>query len=112
VHLFAKVNIGAAGAPTLVTSNQSKGFASITRTGDGAYDVVLQDSYYKFLGCSVVFDAGSAGPAAPTVAIYDNLVTDNPGTFSLLCQNGGVDTDPASGEIMYIHLIVGNSSAI
>lgn len=111
-NLYAKVEIGADGAPTLVTDNQSKGFASISRSAEGKYDVTLQDSWYKFLACHVVFDAGETGPQAPTVSIYDNLVTANPGTFSLLCQNGGVDTDPADGEIMYIHLVVGNSSAL
>lgn len=112
VHLFAKVTIGAAGAPTLVTANQSKGYASITRSAEGNYDVVLQDSYYKFLSLNVVFESDGSGAAAPDVSIYDNLVTANPGTFSLLCQNGGSDTDPAEGEVMYIHLVVGNSSAL
>ncbi len=112
VHLFAQVTIGAAGAPTLVTNNQSKGFASITRTGAGAYDIVMQDSWYKFFGCYVTFESDGSGPAAPDVSVYDQAIDDNPGTFSLLCQNGGVDTDPANGEVMYIHLVVGNSSAL
>lgn len=110
--MFAKVTIGAAGAPTLVTSNQSKGFASISRSAAGKYDVTLQDAYYKFFGCHVTFETDGSGPAAPDTSVYDQAVTDNPGTFSILCQNGGVDTDPASGEVMYIHLVVGNSSAL
>lgn len=117
VNLYAKVEIGAAGAPTLVTSNQSKGFASITRSAAGTYDVVLQDAYYKLLHLGVVFDAGTAGPAAPDYSITDfdasnSAVSGKPATFTILTQNGGTDTDPDNGEVMYIHLTVGNSSAI
>lgn len=112
VDLFAVVDIGAAGAPTLDTSNNSKGIASITRTGAGAYDIVLQDSYYKLLNVTGVFLA-AAGAAAPTIVIAaESVGTQSGGTLSILTQNGGTNTDPGNGEVLYLQITLGNSSAI
>lgn len=113
VDLYGVVSFGAAGSPTLDTSNNSKGIASITRTGAGTYDIVLQDSYYKFLNLTGCFVTATGGPASPTLYVSQQAVgTQSGGTLTLVCQNGGTDTDPADGEVLYFQITVGNSSAI
>lgn len=109
VDLWAKVSFGASGAPTLDTNNDSKGIASITRNDTGSYTLVLQDNYYRFLGANCVFDAGADGPAAPTMSVVPDVAN---GELDLLFQNGGDDTDPADGEVVYIQLSLSNSSAL
>lgn len=108
-HIFAKVTFGAAGAPTLSVVN-SKGIASIARSAQGTFLITLQDNYYKLLNVKGAFVAGSAGPAAPTISVSNNGVTS--GTITVLTQNGGTDTDPASGEILFLEIVMGNSSAL
>jgi hypothetical protein len=110
-HLYLRVTFGASGAPTISAAN-SKGIASIARSAQGVFLVTFQDSWYKLLGVNGVFVAGSAGPAAPTISVSATGVTTIPGTITLLTQNGGVDTDPASGEVLYAEFVLGNSSAI
>lgn len=113
VNLFAVVSFGASGAPTLNTSNNSKGIASISRTAEGSFLITLQDSYYKFLCMNGVFLTSGAGPEASTIALSAVSVgTQSGGTLQMQTQNGGINTDPASGESLYLHIILGNSSAI
>lgn len=117
VELWVKATIGAAGAPTLVTDNNSKGIASITRDDTGLYTIVLQDTYYKLLDCYACFEAGLAGPAAPTVSVADQAVDEVSGSglggsVTILCQNGGSDTDPGNGEVMNVRITLSNTTAI
>lgn len=113
VNLFAVVSFGAAGAPTLNTSNNSKGIASISRTAQGSFLITLQDSYWKFLSLDGVFLTSGAGPAAGTIALSaEDVDLQAGGTLQLQTQNGGINTDPASGEVLYLHLVLSNSSAI
>lgn len=113
VDLYAVVDFGAAGAPTLDTSNNSKGITSITRTGAGTYDIVLQDSYYKLLNVTGMFLTATGGPAAPTIYVSaESVGTQAGGTLTVVTQNGGTDTDPADGETLYLQITLGNSSAI
>lgn len=109
VDIYANVTFGASGEPTLVTAN-SKGVASIARSAEGVFLITLQDNYYKLLNVQGVFDAGTAGPAAPTLSVYDDGVT--AGTLTILTQNGGTDTDPASGEELFLQISLSNSSAL
>lgn len=108
-HIFAKVAFGASGAPTLSVAN-SKGIASIARSAQGTFLITLQDNYWKLLNAKGVFLTSGAGPAAPTISVSNNGVTS--GTITVLTQNGGTDTDPASGETLFLELVMGNSSAL
>lgn len=109
VDLWAKVTFGAAGAPTLSVPN-SKGIASIARSAEGTFLITLQDNYYKLLNVHGAFEAGAAGPAAPVISVLDNAVTD--AELTILTQNGGTDTDPADGEILYLQIALSNSGAL
>jgi hypothetical protein len=109
VDIYANVTFGASGEPTLVAAN-SKGVASVSRSAEGVFLFTLQDNYYKLLNVQGVFDADTAGPAAPTISISDDGVTS--GTVTVLTQNGGMDTDPASGEELFLQISLSNSSAL
>ena len=109
VDLFLNVTFGASGAPTISTLN-SKGFASIARSAQGKFLITLQDNYVKLLGANVVYNAGSSGAAAPELSVQNDGVTS--GTITVLTQAGGVDTDPASGEVMHLKLTLSNSTAL
>lgn len=108
--IFAKVTIGAAGAPTLVTTGGlSKCVASISRVSAGKYTVTLNDTYKYFVGLRGSFVA-SGGPAAPDVNVDSESVA-SAKTVTVLTQAGGVNTDPANGEVMYLEILLKNSTA-
>ena len=113
VHLFGNAAIGATGAPTLDSSNDSKGVSTLVRNSAGNYTLTLQDPYYKFLDFSVVFENGGTLAAAPVVDLQTISVgTSTGGTVRFVCRNySGTATDPDNGSTMYFHLVVGNSSA-
>lgn len=117
VKLYAKVAIGASGAPTLSAIN-SKGFVSVTRNSAGKYTFVLGtsssklDTYNRILDVQAQFKTSSAAPAAPTVALVaDSVNTLGTSSFAITCFSGSTATDPASGETMYVELTLSNSSA-
>lgn len=107
-ELFAKITIGATGAPTLSAAN-SKGIASITRNAAGKYTIVLNDSWNKFLNLKACF-LSSSGAAAPDVCVFSEAVSASK-SLIILCQAGGVNTDPANGEVMYLQIVLKNTSA-
>lgn len=109
VDLFVKVSFGASGAATLSTAN-SKGITSFTKNGTGTYDIVLQDKYYKLLNVTGVFSNGATGPAAPVISVKTNSVTS--AALTVLFQAGGTNTDPASGEVLYLAITLSNSGAL
>lgn len=108
--LFVKATIGAAGAPTLVTANgMSKYIASIVRDDEGEYTITLSETFNQFLGIRASFVA-SGGAAAPDVSVDSEAVATTK-EIVILTQSGGVNTDPADGEIMYIEIMLKNSTA-
>jgi hypothetical protein len=120
--VFAKVTFGATGAPTLSAAN-SKGVLSVSRTSAGLFVFTFgtsannsnnKDMYYKLLCVKHVFNtsATSAAPASPAMYISaDASATYGTSTMSLTFNSAGTPTDPASGEIVYIEWIFGDSSA-
>lgn len=119
VSLFAHATIGAAGAITLDAVN-SKGIVSITKIGTGAYRVLFgtnsasKDSYYKFFHAKAVFKTSGGIPAAPImylVGLNYNDVTKCYIDLQFVDKVGGASTNPASGEEMYLEIVLGNSSA-
>jgi len=126
VTLFAVVKFGAAGAPTLqkwdpaarsysaASATGFKGVKTITRTGTGVFDVVLQDSYNRFLSLNYTFENASAS-AAPFVVVQTpdtNLASTTTPKCSLTFLNtSSVATDPASGEIVILEIVLSNSTS-
>lgn len=115
--LFAKITIGASGAPTLVTAGGvSAGIKSITRNGAGDYTLTFSDGYKTFLFMDAMFQSASGIPAAPSVGLKGAPVpgTASGGTVRFVCSTagGGAATDPGSGETMYLHLVLNDSDAL
>lgn len=110
VDLYAKVTIGAAGAPTLVVG-ASKGVASVAKNAAGKYTLTLSDQYYGFLGIDVkVLNATS--PAAPINYVVSQAVTSaTPTVVVQFLSDASVATDPANGEALYFQIKLKNSSA-
>lgn len=104
--LFAKVTIGASGAPTLVSA-QSKGVASISRSSAGLYVVTLQDAYMKLLHAHVMVVTPSAEDIVCHVSAEDVASAK---TVTVRCTTAAVATDPASGDSLLIRLDLKNSS--
>lgn len=119
IDVYAKVAIGATGAPTLSAVN-SKGVLSITRNGVGLYTFVFgtnaalpKDTYVKFLHLGVVFNSGSSAPAAPIFNIAaDSVSTANVCSLQVQFRDAAnAAADPANGEIMYADFCMGDSTA-
>lgn len=111
VSLFAKVTFGASGAPTL---SNAGGVKSITRNSAGDYSILLQDNYNRLMHLKHVYDeTGNAGtaPAAPGMFIKSNTVTSlSAPTLRVVLNSAGTPTDPASGEVILLEIVLSNSS--
>lgn len=118
VHLYATINFGASGAPTLVTSSgspalpASRGVKSVVRNSAGDYTITLQDSYIApVLMVKHVFNQTTA-PAAPGMWIKAQSVgTLAGGTIELVFNSAGTATDPANGDSVLLNIILKQSSA-
>lgn len=121
--VFANVAFGSTGAPTLNIAN-SKGILSVTRASAGRYVFTLgttansianKDVYFKNLIVKHVFNTAgtSAAPASPLMYIAaDSSAVFGTSTITLqFTVAAGTATDPASGEIVLIEFLFGDSSA-
>lgn len=117
VHLWLRVNFGATGAPTLVTSAgtpatpASRGIKSIVRNSAGDYTITLQDAYAGFLSLDYSF-FNTAAPAAPAMWVKTLAVTTlaTP-TIEVVFNAAGTPTDPATGEQVNMHIVLKQSTA-
>jgi hypothetical protein len=112
VNLFGKTAIGSTGASTISVAN-SKGIASIARTAAGKYLITLNDAYNKFLGINVVINNAAGISASPDVGILTtgtNVSTSTGGTIIMQLSAAGSAVELVSGDTMYLHIILGNSS--
>jgi hypothetical protein len=105
--LYLKATIGASGAPT-INALQSMGIDSISRTSAGKYLITLNKKYESLRMAKAVFIA-SGGANAPDLAVDTDAVR-SAGTLTVVTQAGGVNTDPASGEVMLIEIMLKDSS--
>lgn len=110
VALRASISFGASGAPTIV-SGTGMGITSITRSSAGDFVITLSRAYGSLMGIRHVFNSGSAAPAAPALYIKSSAVsTAAAPTLEIVLNAAGTATDPASGEVMLIELLLNDSS--
>lgn len=105
--LYLHAAIGVSGAPT-INALKSMGIDSVSRVSAGKYLVTLNKKYQGLRMLNAVFEA-SGGAAAPDVTVDTNAVAAS-GTITILTQAGGVNTDPAPGEIMKLEIMLKDSS--
>lgn len=115
VRLFLKATIGASGAVTIDrTLNNSQGVASITKQGTaGQYAIKLQDSYYKLLGVDGLVANATGIPASGVLGIISgstNVQTSGGALITVQFSNGGTATNPASGDVLYMEIVLGDSN--
>jgi hypothetical protein len=104
--LFAKISIGASGAPTLVTPG-SLGIASIARVSTGYYRLTLQDAYPFFLG----FDPIVMSTTAENLNFQ--LRTETVSTTKIIefyTLAAGAVADPANGDVLLLEISLKNTS--
>ncbi len=108
-HLYAAVSIAAAGAPTIV-ANTGMGISSITRNSTGNYTIALSQAYYALLMLKEV-QISSSAPTAPDMYIVTNSVTSSTApAVTVQFNSAGTATDPASGTIILIDIVLQKSS--
>lgn len=109
VQLYAQVAIGAVGAPTLNVAN-SKGIASITRTGVGAYTVTLQDGYNRLMFIDEVLQNATGIPAGVSLGIVTAGTNSATGIINIQFSTGGTATEVVTGDTLYLNVVLSNSS--
>lgn len=109
VDLYAKVTIGATGAPTLVTA-YSKGIASIARNSAGNYTVTLDDKYPRFLFMQNFHaDADGIVPSPVMSLIAEDV--DGLKTIQVVFSDTASPsaTELGDGETVYLHITLANT---
>jgi hypothetical protein len=102
--LYAKVTIGATGAPTLTLGI---GIASIARNGAGDYTVTLQDKYPSlkfFEGVHLKSAAEDLNFQLKAESVASNK------TVRFLTVAGASATDPANGDVLYLKFELKNTT--
>jgi len=108
VDLFAKVTIGAVGAPTL-DAVHSLGVTSIARVDVGQYLITLDKKYQRLLAVLDSHEAASGLSGAPDMAVVIDAVA-SLGKITIQFSNAGVKTDPSNSEVIKLNIILKNTS--
>ena len=104
-ELYCSINIGASGAPTLVSRY---GIASIVRDATGEYTLTLQDNYVSLKFVEAVFKSATAQD------IRVQLISETVSTLKqikFMTLTGATKTDPTSGQQLLLKIEVKNTSA-
>jgi hypothetical protein len=104
--LYAKISIGASGAPTLVKPG-SLGIASVSKVSTGLYRITLEDAYPALLGARVISLASSAADVTFQVKLETVSSTK---LVEVFCLASGSVVEPASGTVLFVELSLKNTS--
>lgn len=103
--IFADINIGAAGAPTIV---KALGIASVVRNSAGDYTITLNDKYVRFMSFQVSQVVSSPQDLKFQIKAQDVVSAK---TVEFVCLAVATPTDPSNGSKLLIQLELKNSSA-
>lgn len=106
-ELYAKIAIGASGAPTL---SVGYGILSITRKGAGNYRLILEDKYYSLKWFKAIHLAASEEDLNFQIEAED--VAGSTPYIDFFCLTAAVATDPASGDSLLLKVEVKNTTAV
>lgn len=108
VHVVMKAAIGAAGAPTLSTTD-AFGVTSITRNSAGKYTILLQDNYPALVSAQAIILNSAASAAPITQLLSEQVVNATAPNVVVQCLGpAGAAADPDSGSTLFVHLIMRN----
>lgn len=112
VKLYGSVTIGTSGA---IDAQSAKGF-SVTQTDSeaGRYTVALEDAYTAFRGCNVVVEGVDDAALTVLYAGVRNVdVSAAAKSFDIQFVGAvATDTDPASGNVLHIEIVLQNGSDV
>jgi len=108
--LFAKVAIGATGAPTLNTT-LSVGVQTITRSGTGTYELTLSGQYEALLYCSVKILDDTTNSIYTTQVTAEDVASAKTLSFKCLGPTAADNTaltavDPTNGSTLMIEIVL------
>lgn len=108
VVLLVKLTIGASGAVTLT---RGKGVATAALTATGRYTLTLEDTYARLLGGSVTLLSASATVDLQGKLNAETVATSTTKTVEIGTVNtsAGAPAEPASGTVIFVELILGNT---
>ena len=108
VSLYVKATIGGTGAPTLVT-DASKGILSITRNDTGDYTIALKEPYNSLLAVNpMILDATDRDLTFQIIS--EDVVSSTAPNVKIGSHAAATPTDPPSGSILYVEIVLRNSS--
>lgn len=108
VQMYCQVAIGAAGVPTI---SNNKGIKSIVRNSAGDYTINLMDNYNLLMDINASVQNATGIPVAPLTGIKANSVSSATApSVEVVFSTGGVATDPANGDKLFISIVCRNSS--
>jgi hypothetical protein len=102
--LYFKIDIGAAGAPTL---RKKLGCKSVTRTGAGVYVLELDEKFQGLLGVRMELEAAVLQDLTHQVTSDDVA---SAGTVEVTTKTGAAATDPADPSVLIFKVDVKDTS--
>lgn len=101
IDIYARVAIGASGAPTL-NAPLSKGVTSITRNSAGLYTIVFNDRYVNLLNFNInIFLAAGTSSIGEVILRANNIATSTRSVQVQFNNSAGAAVDPANGVTLY-----------
>jgi hypothetical protein len=110
VMLQGEFTVGATGS---VSGIKGSGISTVTRTGTGAYDIVFDDKYNKFLGfqaCASVASSTSGLDHIEVVGTPDTTVAASTPKVSVQSVLAGSVANPTSGAVIHFMVWLRKSS--
>jgi hypothetical protein len=116
VHIYARVDIGASGAPSLV-AKYNQGIKSVVRNSAGDYTVTFGaigqagiDKYQRLMAFRGVVSNATASAVIAVQPLADATAA---GSMEVVCVSAsGVPADPESGSELLLHFVVKNSTVV
>lgn len=106
--LLAQITFGSTGAPTLTGGRDV--VASVTRNSAGNYTIALTSQAQAVLGLNLMITNATA-PSAPLIYMVSQAVNTSTPSFIVQYTNStGTATDPSSGELHRLDIVVNESS--
>ena len=124
VRLYARVNIGATGAPTLVATsssgNPSNGIATVTRSSAGKYVFTFGstsstqtnlDTYQRILMVSANVLNSTISTVVSTQISVEAVTTASAPAVTVQClAAAGSAVDPNSGDVLLVEFVLKNAT--
>lgn len=124
VVLYARINIGATGAPTLVTTstsgNPSNGIASVSRSSAGKYVITFGatgstqtnlDTYQRLLFAQANVINSTISTVVSTQVSVEAVSTASAPAITIQClAAAGTEVDPNNGDVLLVKIELKNAT--